>query len=420
MRNLALTLLAMVICACFYLLRRQNGGLKGVTWIVYGCAVAYSLETFFSRVAWSIRNFAVWDFVPFYLYGKVGVSGLNYYLPASFHSVFDTLRLPALNDSLFVREIVDVGFLYPPPTILLFSPLGMLPYRTALILWTAVNIAFALGCVYLLYDPFLRKYGINGLLLAAALFLLLSPVRQTVGFSQTNFILLFLLLQMRKHQDKPIAGLLWALAAFVKPFMIVFGLAFVLRRQWKALACFCASEVALVGATLILFGKAPFVSYITDNPAKRLPSWAFVESVNQSLQAVLLRAHLPVLAQPSVYVLLSIALLVACVGFLWWLVKEKLYDCMWAVLLLTGLILYPGTLSHYGVLLAFIVFQFFDEDNQLGFPMYAAIGLTGAVYYLTSVSLFASLCFLFLVVIWKARRHSGLNYLTVPSELVVA
>ena len=420
MRNIALSMLAMVICACFYQLKRQDVQLRGITWVVYLCALGFSLETFFSRVITTVRDFSVWDFVPFYLYGKVGAAALNFYLPANFHSVFDTLSLPAMSDKSFPREILDVGFLYPPPTILLFSPLGFLPYHTALILWTVVNIAFALGCVYLLYALFLRKYGANGLILAAALFLLLSPVRQTVSFSQTNFILLFLLLQLRKHGTEAKAGALLAAGVFVKPFMIVFGLALVLRRQWKALAYFCGCELVLVGATLALFGKAPFVSYVFDNPAKRLPSWAFIENVNQSLQAVLLRAHVAVLAEPSIYVLLSVVLLIACMGFVWWLVSQKLYDCMWAVLALTGLILYPGTLSHYGVLLAFILFQFFDEQNELGFPMYVTIALVGGFYYLTSVSLFASLCLLFLVVIWRARQHSTLKYHTTPSEVAVA
>jgi len=82
--------------------------------------------------------------------------------------------------------------------------------------------------------------------------------------------------------------------------------------------------------------------------------------------------------------------------------KRKLYDFIWAILVLVSLIVYPGTLSHYGVLLLFIIFQFFNEKGQLGFNPYLSIAIIGIFYYLTTFSVFASMCFLLVIVVLKS------------------
>ena len=213
---------------------------------------------FIGSAIYRISHPQVYDFTAFYLYGKVAASGYDFYLPENLHIVFNTLHLPLLDYRGFTEEIVNVGFLYPPPTILLFTPLGFLSYNTALICWTIFNLFFALGCIYLIYDLFFKAYKLNGLMLVAILFFLFSPVRSTVSFSQTNFILLFLLLLMKKYSDRKFAGILLALALFTKPYMIIFGLIFILRKQWKTLIYFIMSSFILVGLTVLLFGKRTF------------------------------------------------------------------------------------------------------------------------------------------------------------------
>jgi hypothetical protein len=393
-----------VACLCFYFLISENKPSKKNIWIVYSLLFAVALFIFIGSTIIRLNHDQVYDFTAFYLYGKVAASGHDFYVPANLHAVFNTLHLPLLDYREFDQEIVNTGFLYPPPTILLFTPLGFLSYKTALICWTIFNLLFALGSIYLIYDLFFKAHKLNGIMFVAILFFLFSPVRQTVSFSQTNFILLFLLLLMKKYSDRKFAGILLALALFTKPYMIVFVLAFILRKQWKTIIYFTMSSFILVGLTVVLFGKGPFISYIYNNPSRHLPDWVFSEGVNQSLHAVLLRANLITIDNHIVYTCTLIAGLLLTAMYLAYLLKRKLYDYIWVVLLLAGLIFYPGTLSNYGVLLLFIIFQFFDEKKPLGLNIYTNIPMICVFYYLSSVSVFSCICFLLAVIIFKSMK----------------
>jgi hypothetical protein len=401
-------LMAMLVCLCFYLLTKSKTNKRNV-WIIYSVLCTAAFLIFCGSIFLRLKQDQVYDFTAFYLYAKVAVSGHDYYSPEHFHTVFSTLSLPALDYSGFIEEIVNVGFLYPPPTILLFTPLGFLSYHTALIAWSIFNLFIALGCIYLAYNLFLKKYKLKGLMLVAALFFLFSPVRETFYFSQTNFVLLFLLLLMYKYRDKKFAGILLPLALFTKPYMIVFGLIFILKKQWKTVIYFIAGSIVITGITFLLFGKEPFLSYIFNNPSKRLPVWVFSEGINQSLHAVLLRLNFITVGKPLPYTLISLGIILVTGFYLFYLLKHKLYNYVWMVLLLVALLIYPGTLSYYAVLLLFIVFQFFDEQKAPGVNRYVNILIIGILYYLCSVSVFTCLCFLLFFIVYKSLTHLSRN-----------
>ena len=395
--------LAMLSCFCFFSLTTyKNQTAKFISLIYYGL-FSLSVLIFAFKIIDTIRHPEVFDFTAFYLYGKVAAAGYNYYLPENFQSVFKAIAdLPLLDYAIFKEEIVGTGFLYPPPSIFLFVPLGFLSIKTALICWTIFTLAFVPACIYLSYTLFFAQHKLNGLLLVSSLFFLLSPARDTVVFSQTNFILLFLLLLMKKNENKNFAGIFLALAMFTKPYMVVFFVYFLLRKNWGAILFFITTCLLITGATFLVFGKEVFISYLFDNPTKRLPLWVFRESINQSLHAVLLRANLITMAKPLVYYGILIAGFSITGAYLLFLLKRKLYDFIWAVLLLTGLLFYPGTLSYYGTLLLFVVYQFFTQQNQLGFGRNFTIGLIGIFYFLSCFSLFFSVLFFLSMLVYKS------------------
>lgn len=401
------SILVMLACFCFYYLKSENNNSRKIVQVGYYLIFAMALFVFFRILILRLIYPQVWDFTAFYLYGKVAASGYNFYLPENFHTVFNSLSLPPLNYSNFSGQVVGVGFLYPPPTILLFTPLGFLPYHTALICWTVFNLFFAFGSIVLIYNMFFKSYKANGLIFVATLFFLLLPVRLTIIFSQTNFILLFLLLLMKKYSDKKFAGILLALALFTKPYMIIFGLAFIIIKNRGAIIYFIVSSLVVVAVTVLAFGKEPFFSYIFNNPAKRLPAWVFSEDINQSLHAILIRLHVITVNTPHVYTIVSATILLLMGVYLIYLFKRGLYDYIWAILLLAGLLIYPGTLSYYGVLLLFIIFQFFDGTKQLGFKnIYLNTFIIGMFYYLSSFSVFSVIIFLLLILIFKSFVNS--------------
>ena len=393
---------------CFYLLTSRRKPLRFFIWTVYLATLALATYLFFSTIVFRINNPKPWDFTAFYLWGKAAAEGYNFYLPENLHTVYNSLVLPPLNYNGFFEEIVNVGFFYPPPTILYFAPLGFLSYHTAMISWILFNLIFAFGCIYLIYDQFFRTYKVSGLILVCTLFFIFTPVRTTILYAQTNFILLFYLLLIKKYSDKKISGLFLALAIFTKPYFIILGLFFLVRKNWGAVVYFILSAVAISGLTILLFGKSPFLSYIFDNPARRMSAFNFTEDINQSLHAVLLRSNLLTLDRPSVYTYISIGILLLTGVYLLFLLKRKLYDYILVVLLLVGLFLYPGTLSYYAVVLLFVVFQFFNEKNQFGFSSYLCIPITGIAYYLCTFNIFPCICFFLTIIVLKSIKQSGI------------
>ena len=401
--NFAISIAA---CVCFYMLKDKKFNIKNIFWVAYLLILAVTSYLFFSKLIGSITNPAVWDFPAFYLYGKVAASGYNFYMPENFHQVYNSLHFPASYYNELANEVLDVGFPYPPPTILYFAPLGFLSYDTALVSWTIFNLFFVVGCIYLIYDQFLRTEKLNGILLIVALFFLFSPVRTTIIFNQTNFILLFYLLLIKKYSDKKISGIFLALAIFTKPYMIIIGLFFLLKRNWGAIVYSILSAAAICGLTLLFFGKSPFLSYIYSSPALRIPKWVFLEKINQSLHGVLLRAQLITHDNPAVYLSIATGILLLAGVYLLMIMKRRLYDYILPILLLVGLLLYPGTLSYYAVLLLFILFQFFNPKSQLGFNSYWHILIIGVIYALSIFHVFWCICILLIVLVLKSLNQT--------------
>lgn len=404
--------IAVFSCCCFYFLQKKENRFRKITWVLYAFILVSVFFIFMNTVYKHIFDPTIYDFTVFYMYGKVGISGGDLYSPAVFHSVFNTLTLPVHDYGIFHEEILSVGFLYPPPTIWLFDALGFFSFTTASVCWTSFNLLFAGGCMYLVYKMFFEEYKTNGLFLVLILFMLSAQVRSTVAFGQTNFILFFLLLLMYRYANKSFAGIFLALAFIVKPFMIIFGVIFLIRKQWKTIIYFLATYLVFVIPTLIRYGIKPFYDYIFDSPGKRLPDWIFSDTNNESLNAVLIRRHLVTVHDARLYTIVAAAILLLTCWYIITLCKAKLFDCIWAILLLVGLLLYPGTLSYYGTLLLFISFKFFDKDSPLSISnRYVNTLAVGICYFLGSASVFALICVLIGFIIFKSiqvRRQPAL------------
>ena len=397
-----ISLLSALACLCYFQFEHGNKTLKTLIRVLYSTILVYVVCFFLIRTNSRINGFQIWDFTSFYLWGKVAAQGLNFYLPESSLIVFNTLQLPASNYEDFIEAIVNVGFLYPPPTIFYFFALGFMPFDLAFKVWAIFILLFLVACIYLIYTEFFWSSGIKGIILVVVLFLIFPSVNFTITCVQTNFIVLFYLLLLRKYADHKFAGVLLALAFFTKPFMLIFGLYFLLSKNWEAFIYFILSSILLSVFSLLTFGTETFTSYFFNNATQRLPVWQFSEDINQSLHAVLLRTNLIALDQPWTYIIIASIVLGLTVMYLFYLQKKKLSDFIWAILLLVGLLIYPGTLSYYAVVLLFITFQFFNTEKPLGLNLYLLVPVIGIFYYLNSVSVFVSICFLLATVLLKS------------------
>jgi hypothetical protein len=291
-----------------------------------------------------------WDFVCFWLWGRMGALHLEFYDPAKGIALG---RQMGVSDEM-VRDILSVGFWYPPPTMLLFAPLGLLEMKAALLVWYLVQGAFAIATVVLLARLFLRDLGALGIAVSAGLVALLPSARSTVWFAQTNFMALTLFLLLYRDRERTRAGLWVALGALVKPYFVFFLAYLLLKRAYRTLALATLCLTSAVVISTLSFGLSPMLSFLRENPSARVPAYIYGEPMNQSLLGTLLRFSTgaldgSLLRQP-LYIGLALIIVVASA----WIVHRQGDDRLGRgelATLLVALLLYPGTLAHYSLLL---------------------------------------------------------------------
>jgi len=190
--------------------------------------------------------------------------------------------------------------------------------------------------------------------LAAALLLLLRPAMATVWFGQTNFFLVLMLLLFWHDRARFRGGAWVALATVIKPIGAVLLLYAVIARRWRAIVGTGVVLGVLSLVTIAIFGWDTFATYFGHNPVSRMPTDVYVERINQSLLATVLRftefdfSHGSPLLQP-LFVVLAGTLAVATTALVYRAWASGDDDLALALTIPFGLLVYPGTLAHYSV-----------------------------------------------------------------------
>ncbi len=271
------------------------------------------------------------------------------YDPSHYHAV----SLPFEVSENFAAAILDVGFWYPPPSIFLVAPFGWLDYPLAYGLWQLASFAAMSGCIVLLASRSksreTRRQRLERIALPACMVLLLPATVYTLEYAQTNFFLLFAVLTFWNHRSETSGALALALGCVVKPIMAVFFLPVLLHRCWKVLGVAAAVLAGLSTTATLIWGTSIWPDYLGSR--FRVPDWVYTESVNQSLMAAVSRLwpHEAPLAHP-IYLLAALALILANAWLIFRL-RSTRSRLPWLLTLLTGLLIYPGTLNHYMVML---------------------------------------------------------------------
>jgi hypothetical protein len=162
-------------------------------------------------------------------------------------------------------------FVYPPTALLVFAPLGALPFGLANGLWILAGAVALLGVL----GPQLRAHRI--LILAA---LLVSPASALVVLAGqvTFFIAAMAIAGLLMLESRPrLAGVLLGLAAVMKPQALVllpFALAAI--GAWRALAYTIGAGVAAVCAAGFLFGPSLWIEWL--GAVGQFQHWAMAAS----------------------------------------------------------------------------------------------------------------------------------------------
>lgn len=290
-----------------------------------------------------------WDFQLFWLFGRATVLGLSPYDHESLLRLAGSLQPSAA----FLKELY---FFHSPPTLFLFAPLGWFDLREAYLTWyVLLSVSFILD-VILLRRLFLPATGPAGLLLAAALSLMLRSTVTSFLFGQTNVIVLLLLLLFWSQYARARSGAWLAFAVLIKPLPVFFLAHLALLGRWRTLALtFGVSALACLAAVGV-FGLKMVLPYFVSNPIlSSMPPGLYSEDMNQSLFATILRTARQGVdgASPTVYAVFLIAALLQ-LGVTAWLLSRIGSRCPDLALALTmgvALLVFPKTLEHYGLFL---------------------------------------------------------------------
>lgn len=375
---------------------------RTITNIVFGILLFVIIKLLYQL---SLTYFTVpeWDFPGFYLFGKVGISGLPFYDPNSFFKIYNHLNLANNVAPGFVSEVVEVGFWYPPPSMFLFLPLGIFKLQTAYIIWQTMLIIFLVISILLLlkYYTFKPSEGYNEKIFKfflLSLILFFPSFLSSFEISQTVFIFLFLLLLLLKDLDNWKAGIFLALLIIIKPLAAIFALYFLIFKKWKIFTSFVVTGCLIIGLSILFFGFDSFLTFFKYPPTDRIPPEVFYESTIQSLSAVLLRLQLKyfgyvrfssikIIAYTVSFFILLITIYCS------FLISKKDSKLAFMIFVPMALIIYPNTLTSYTIILLPIILYIFNKNY-----------LNSTILNVLSIFVLYSIChysfFLFNLILW--------------------
>jgi len=359
----------------------------------------------------NIRHPYEWDFLTFWLDGNVAVNGLNLYNPSS----YEMIELPIVPSDGFTREILEVGFRYPPPTMFLFAPLGLFDISTALTYWYSFHIVILVFSAILIWRVFFPKSGVSGFFVSSALLALMYPTMQTFVFAQTNFLVLLCFLLFWWTNKKFEGGVFLAVGILTKPILLILCIYIFIRRLWKPLF-----GLILIGCisslfSMVVFGFDSFLDYFSDPPSGRMPQHVFSEGINQSLLATILKVRMraPAFATAlfSKYTFISISLLLTSItAFLTIKLDGRDRDLTLALTLGLALLVYPGTLAHYGVLLIVPLLWLWRERRHLEVGESTVVGFITCLYVIMALE-HGPRVFLAVALAWSALAAIGIRWM---------
>lgn len=149
---------------------------------------------------------------------------------------------------------IKLPFTYPPLAAILFAPLAVLPLTFGAVVFDIASVVVLWWCMVIVLRhaaPALPARLSALVLLPAAL--LLEPITETLDFVQVNIFLMALVLvdTLTKKPWLP-RGFWIGFAAAIKLTPAVFGLYFLLRRDWKSAGVCAASGIGFTALAWLI------------------------------------------------------------------------------------------------------------------------------------------------------------------------
>ena len=327
----------------------RNLRMYGLAWVASN---AVTLAWFFLRGSWPFasktRPSDCIDFGWMWITGRFAASGD----PAR---IYDYASFATAQTNLFGvgNCVLLTPFVYPPTLLFFTYPFGRLPFVAAFVLWNALLLLLFVVAIYLIVR---RANAIIGALT-------LRPLQVDLyvghnGLLTTGLMGSTLLLLERKPL---LAGFFLALLTYKPQFGLLFPVALLASRNWRALGSATAFSLAFAAAAALAFGSDSWFSFVNSlfnrnsglspDPAVQLP----LMSIYGLLQSSGLGPRLALAAHVAVALVL-----VAAVWIVW--SKPMPFPVRAAMLCVGSLLASPYVLSYDFCVLA-IAFAFLMEDG---------------------------------------------------------
>lgn len=369
------------------------------------------------------------DFLAFWLFGHVALQYHDVYDPHFFHLLGDRLG-PSYD---FAHELLDVGCVYPPPSLMWFLPLGFVhDPRLAIALWSIAEIvvmAAALIAVARLWSdaPSALDY-----LVVVALALAMHGTLENMAASQLVYAAVLCVASGTSARTSIGRGLWYGIALTVKPFLAFLVVGEMLQRRPWTFFWALATVVALTAAVAPALGLATIIRYVGDNPIARFPPILYLEPTNQSLLAWILRlthahpVHVMVAKQlPYLFVIGIVVASTIAVGL-----RHRVEPVTAGALFsTTGLFIYPQILTFYPVLLIVGYAALWRRraelpGAQVGVASFIGLDVALGNFQAGHIAIFAvALMWLVLIIVARRdpthelrRRVRGVNFLALLSR----
>jgi hypothetical protein len=369
--------------------------------IVFGLGLGLALLT--SGNWWRILT----DHVPLCAQPNCVADFVMFYAQATLswedrQSLYDLEKQLAYQKKLAPIEQV-LPAVYPPSTFLLMAPLALIPFSTAFLAVTVLNLLLLAATLRLLTRALSLTRDQSQWL---ALFALCNfGVHAVVFYGQTSALVLYFMTRhiIATKQLQPHNAGAWAGLLCIKPqFLLIPHLVFLLRRNWRGLATGVLISMSLIIGGFALIGLETTKQYFS--LAQRMVSadndWWNQWRAMHNLRALTIY-WLPGNWQPYVWA-------AGCVGVIAAVILINLragenprdFAARWIVNLLGLLIVIPHLFTHDLTLLVVPAALFLSlRDAQvpvwLGVAL-AAVGLLPAVNYLLPTIMATTLVVLFL------------------------
>ena len=256
-------------------------------------------------------------------------------------------------------------YIYPPPLAVVLSPLTLLRFPAASMVWFALGLALCIHLTWILVRAAPRP-GLPATLLVLITFFCSNAILGDITLGNVNalvawLVVLSLALVLRGRDGPAGAALAGAFLIKLTPALLLAYLA--MTRRWRALVLFCTTAVLVCGATAAVTGPACFVRFLASFPA-----WSQREDIvsNQSLMGTLSRllrgsAHSDaVIAWPAavtpLWLAVSGAVLLVTMERIWRRRGDAFY-CYGLVAVCTALVSPVTWIPHLVVLMIAIVWQ---------------------------------------------------------------